>query len=374
MEFVRYDSITQTLPADFEAQLEKTIAAISELTRASVTKEGANRAVRFAHAKAYGLVRAEVEVLEGIDVRYAQGVFARPGRHPAVIRFSNGLGHLGPDARLGALTGMAIKLFDVPGPSLLDAERDAGTMDYALINAPVFFANTARDYVDIARLFGLLPGALYEPKARRAWLHDFLTSAGTLGPDEWLWDELFAFMAHIKTRPQNLLLSSFFSMGAVRHGEYVAKVRAAPLPQLAARVERRELNLGAEADVFRDGLVSELAQRPYAFDLQVQLCVDPHAMPVENTSIEWPEALSPFRTVARIHIPQQDISGPRNLAAADVVAINPWRVPEAHRPLGEIMTVRKEVYWRSSVLRRELNQQERREPASVDDALSAGAP
>jgi hypothetical protein len=46
-----------------------------------------------------------------------------------------------------------------------------------------------------------------------------------------------------------------------------------------------------------------------------------------------------------------------------------WRVREAHRPLGEIMRARKEVYRHSSVLRHQLNKQERREPSSPQEAL-----
>ena len=41
---------------------------------------------------------------------------------------------------------MALKIFDVTGPTLLEDEPDTGTFDYATINAPVFFCNTVEHY------------------------------------------------------------------------------------------------------------------------------------------------------------------------------------------------------------------------------------
>ena len=67
----------------------------------SVTAEGTGRAVRDAHAKGYGLVEGEVEILDGLPAEYAQGIYATPGRHGALVRFSNGSPHAGADARLG---------------------------------------------------------------------------------------------------------------------------------------------------------------------------------------------------------------------------------------------------------------------------------
>jgi hypothetical protein len=46
-----------------------------------------NRAIRDAHAKGYGLARAEVDILGGLPAEYAQGIYAQPGSHEAMIRF-----------------------------------------------------------------------------------------------------------------------------------------------------------------------------------------------------------------------------------------------------------------------------------------------
>jgi hypothetical protein len=92
-------------------------------------------------------------------------------------------------------------------------------------------------------------------------------------------------------------------------------------------------------------------------------------MPVEDVTVEWPEGLSRFVTVAKLRIPQQDISGDDNLEKMDALSFSPWRVTAEHRPLGNIMRARREVYRRSSILRHTLNKQKRAEPCAADQVL-----
>lgn len=106
----------------------------------------------------------------------------------------------------------------------------------------------------------------------------------------------------------------------------------------------------------------------FDFDLQVQLCTDLTAMPVNDATVEWPEKLSPFVTVGRVRLPRQDISRPENPEKGDALAFNQWRVTSDHRPLGEIMDVRR-VYTTSAWVRRTLNNQPQREPTSADEVL-----
>ena len=44
---------------------------------------------------------------------------------------------------------------------------------------------------------------------------------------------------------------------------------------------------------------------------------------VEDVTVEWPEALSPFVTVAKPRIPQQDISGDDNFGKMDALSFTP---------------------------------------------------
>ena len=89
----------------------------------------------------------------------------------------------------------------------------------------------------------------------------------------------------------------------------------------------------------------------------------------QGTTVEWPEQLSPFVTVARLRLPQQDISGQDNLEKMDALSFTPWRVTAEHAPLGNIMRARKEVYRQSFIERHKLNRQPRTEPRSADEVF-----
>ena len=369
--FVKYTPDIETADPGFDQNLQTVISKTERYIARSVTTEGTGRAVRDAHAKGYGLVRAEVEILDQLPAEYAQGIYATPGRHDALIRFSNGSPHAGADARLGGATGLALKIFDIAGPTLLEDEPDTRTFDYANINAPVFFCNTVEHYLFIQDLFIEAPAYFVQgTPGRHSFYQDFVTGKGTLDQDNWAWDELLAFLRVLQSPPVNLLLSTYWTMGAVRHGGYIAKVRFAPVVAFADKVVKRDLDLGSAAEVYRPALIVELRERPYEFDIQVQLCADLAQMPVEDVTVEWPEQLSPFVTVAKLRLPQQDISEDDNLAKMDALSFTPWRVTAEHAPLGNIMRVRKEVYRHSSILRHNLNRQQRTEPQSADQVLA----
>jgi hypothetical protein len=374
--FVRYSPDVEQPEPNFDQTLQAILIGMKQRMEGSVKAEGIGLMVRDAHAKGYGLARAEFEILSGLPNEYAQGIYAKPGRHEALVRFSNGTNHVGSDRFLGPIVGIGLKIFGIEGKTLLEDEPDSHTFDYALINHPVFFANTLAHYVYIQTLFakiGVAPPANLTPEQKQTEVHRFLynwvTGKGTLPPEEWAWEELGAFLRLAQIKFINLLLETYWTMGAVRHGDYVAKIRVAPVQSFADRVTRRALDPGSSDQVFRPALVAELHERPYEFDLQVQLCTDLARMPVEKTTVVWPEGLSPFVTVAKLRLPQQNIGGEDNLERMDKTSMSPWRVTEQHRPLGSIMRSRKEVYRQSSILRHQANHQERKEPKNLAEVF-----
>jgi hypothetical protein len=376
LNFVRYSPDVERIEPNFERTLQQVLDDMKQHMRGSIKTEGIGRMVRNAHAKGYGLARGEFEILSGMPSEYAQGIYSKPGRHEAMVRFSNGTNHVGGDRFLGPITGIGLKIFGIEGKTLLEDEPDSHTFDYAMINHPVFFVNTLAHYVFIQSVFadlGLPARANLTPEERQSGLHrvlyNFLTGKGALPPEEWAWEELGAFLRLAQTKPENLLLSTYWTMAAVRHGDYVAKVRVAPVPSFADRVEQRALDLNSAEQVFRPALVAELRKRPYEFDVQVQLCTDLDQMPVEKTTVVWPESLSPYVTVAKLRLPQQDISGEDNFERMDKTSMSAWRVTEQHRPLGSIMRSRKEVYRQSSILRHQANKQERKEPKNLAEVF-----
>jgi hypothetical protein len=234
-DFVRYSPDIETFDPNLEELMGKIIDFWEKTVSESPTREGTGRAVRGAHAKTLGVVRAEVEMLGDAPAPYAQGIYAKPGRHDALIRFSMASNHLGPDAHLGPVLGFAIKIFDINGTKLVEDEPDSNTFDLVLKNNPTFIANTAKHYLFIQEIGN--DSAKYLARGKegfRELLTDLLTGKGTLPQEDWAWEEMFAFVKAAQTPVRNPLLSTYWTMAAVRHGHYIAKVRVAPEAQSAA--------------------------------------------------------------------------------------------------------------------------------------------
>src|SRR6185369_1716999 len=111
--FVHYSPDVEQPESDFEQTLQTVLDAMKQHMRGSLEAEGIGRVVRDAHAKGYGLARGEVEILSGLPDEYAQGIYAKPGRHEAMVRFSNGTNHVGDDRFLGPIVGIGLKILGV---------------------------------------------------------------------------------------------------------------------------------------------------------------------------------------------------------------------------------------------------------------------
>jgi hypothetical protein len=370
LEFVRYSPEIESIDPKIDGLMGQIVEYWEKVVRESPEREGSGRAVRGAHAKTLGVMKAEVDLHGDAPVPYAQGLYATPSRHEALIRLSSANNHLGPDAQLGPLLGFAIKIFDVGGLKLVEDEPDCTTFDLVLKNNPTFIANTAKHYLQIQEVGN--DAGKYFARGKTGFhelLTDFLTGKGTFERTDWAWDELFAFLKAAQKPIGNPLLTPYWTMGAVRHGDYVAKIRVAPTAESVAAVIHREIDLNSGSDVFGPLLADELRSHAVDLDYQVQLCADLEAMPVNDVTVEWPERLSPFVTVGHVHIPRQDISRAETSEKADALAFNQWRVTAEHRPLGEIMQVRQ-IYSASAKVRRMLNGQPQREPTSADEVLA----
>ena len=142
-----------------EERLTEIVGLISEGVRAQ--HQPAQRpALRDAHPKAHGCVKATFKVNDRLPPELAQGVFVPGKTYQAVIRFSNGNADpMRPDVKKDA-RGMAIKLLGVPGDKILPDERDAPTQDFVMINHPVFFLDDPDRYHKMQELLNRNPNML----------------------------------------------------------------------------------------------------------------------------------------------------------------------------------------------------------------------
>lgn len=113
----------EVVPATESADIPAVVQTIEGAIKGAYAL-GGRPAMRDAHAKGHGCVRAEFRVEPDVPARLKAGVFAEPRAYKAWIRFSNGSG-APHDDHAGDGRGMAIKLTGVSGKKLL-ADSNAG--------------------------------------------------------------------------------------------------------------------------------------------------------------------------------------------------------------------------------------------------------
>ena len=139
--------------ADGEIEAAAEIAnVIDGQIRAKYPMGSGKRALRDAHPKAHGCLKAEFKGDPDIKSEYDHVVFTKGNSFEAIVRFSNTSKPYDPDIK-GDGRGMAFKLLNVPGKKLLENETQAFSQDFIMISHPVFFISDAKDYVDFIKNF-----------------------------------------------------------------------------------------------------------------------------------------------------------------------------------------------------------------------------
>jgi hypothetical protein len=173
--------------------------------------------------------------------------------------------------------------------------------------------------------------------------------------------------------PAHPASNTYFSMAPIRFGKYVAKYRAKPAGYRLDSYLDLVMRLGSEADAMRLALEDTLRTQEVMFEFQVQLRTATRTMPIEDASVEWPESESPYRTVAHLLLPRQEIASLRQQDAYKDLSFSVWHALAAHRPLGGINRVRRRVYALSSAWRRQHAGVKSGAPPSTSDVRRQGS-
>lgn len=318
--------------------------------------------LRGVHPKAHGCATATFTIREDIPTELQLGVFAHPGEsYDAVIRFSNAAALVGPDvfdteqdgvrSRAHGSRGMAIKVRGLPGKSLADDEPD--TQDFLMVNFPVFpFANVA-DYLLLSRL--QLEHADDSDKFVPAFAAALIQSGGGLRAQA---------TGLISTAIRQIamadpLASRYFSAAPFMFGaDRVMKFGVLPTPDQPLASLPDQL----DGDYLRLALAERLREGPATFDFFVQTRPPTAEAHIEDVTQEWKEADVPFRTVATVSIPQQEIDCAQAAASCESLFYTPWHSMPEHRPVGGINRLRFATYLASFEWRR-------REPNEIASAI-----
>ena len=355
----RYDASLDPLEPDEE----ETAQALTEqmLRIAGKTYADSGHATRSVHAKSHGLLKAEVEVLPDLPAVLAQGLFAKPARYAAIMRFSTIPGDL-LDDKVSTPRGVAIKIIGVEGERLEDAE-DARTQDFIMVNGPRFSARDGKAFLRSLKLVA--------PTTDKAEGSKEVLSAVLRGTERLI--EAFGgnsgtLRALGGEPPNNLLGETFWAQLPLRYGEYMARFQLAPVsPELVA-LTGKPIDLQGSENALRDAVIEHFRMHGGTWELRVQLCSNVYDMPIDDPTAEWSEESSPFIAVARVVArPQVGWSPARSVAVDDGMGFSPWHGLQAHRPLGAIMRMRKLAYVASQRFRSERNVVQVREPATLYD-------
>ncbi len=369
-EYIKYSPDLEEIPENFEEYMATINKDIQNYIQETKQLSNINHYTRDAHANGYAALKAEFEIMGNLPPELSQGVYAQAGKHEAVIRFSNGSSRVLPDKLSGNAQGMAIKVFDIPGKKLAPNEADSPNMDYNLINNPVFFCNTAEHYVFISKLFLKLTdffekGALGKLEFAALWA----TENKKAFPNWEALKELNALKTFEKIPAINSFLYEFYSMGAVRHGDYMAKIRVIPTSETKQKIQEKEVNIESEDWPYRASIIKEIAKNDLTFELQVQLCNDLDKLPINDLTVEWDQELSPFQTVAKITIFQQEVPKDGNFEIMENLSFTPFRTIEANSPIGNLQRTRQQAYVTSSTSRHALNHKKKVEPKNLKEAF-----
>ncbi len=313
-----------------EVELLRFAEILRDLQRKNAKKGGVGRAL---HKKSSGGVRAEFKTRGDVPAPYRVGIFAEAKTYSAYVRFSNGSGSEQHDKK-GDVRGIALKVLGVPGKKLIPGMEDAKTQDFLMIKSSATPFRNAGEFVGVVQAANnplLLVPLMFRLGAGRV-----------LGM-------LKTLTASLKEPVASMAELQYFSALPTKYGDYAARYTLIP----GASKKGDSPPFGG-ANALRDELASRLKAGPITFTMGVQLYVDPAKTPIEDASVDWSEAVSPYVPVADLVIPKQDVfieEGKKLAAFIEKLSFDPWHAPTEFRPIGNMMRARNHAY-RLSVIER----------------------
>jgi hypothetical protein len=298
---------------------------------------------RALHMKIHAGVIAEFQVLPDLPPHARFGVFREPRVFPALVRFSNGESSNVPDKEPQP-RGVAIKLVGVPGPKLLEDQKDAVTQDFLATSHSV--TSTVRHVREFMAFMESNIEAEHAPLPR-LWLAFNL--ARKLGVSTSARILLALQRTVVKGEVSSLATEHYFSPAPIKFGPYAVKFTVQP-----ARETKPATNGPRTDDFLREELTSRLRMGDLIFDFVIQFYVNDQLTPIEDSSIPWAVENAPLVRVAGLRIPKCDLLDPHAKAQSEAVnrlSFSPWHTTEDHRPLGNVMRARKVAYQMSSGFR-----------------------
>lgn len=310
---------------------------------------------RGGNTKTHGMVKAVFKVHGDLPPELRKGVFAEPKDYKAWVRFSGPGPDLPKDIDDVGFVSCSIKVIGVEGPKLMEDEKT--TQDFIMVSTPTFVTpDITSNALLQAYVLRSTPIQYFLFTGVQHFL-DFIMQG--------LWNET-------QTSP---LEARFWSCVPYLLGQHEGKDQAM-IYSVRPRIPKRSWIPGLPCRTspiyLREAMIKTLGQTHIDFDFMIQRQTDPFRMPIENAGVRWPERLSPFVTVATLHMPQQTFDSQPQFDFARNLSYTPWHCIAEHRPLGNQSRARRRMYWELRRLRQTMNATPHIEPTG--DEVFSGPP
>lgn len=280
-------------------------------------RDKGKKSLRAFHPKHTGFVKAEF-VVDMLPEHLRVGMFAKPGRYPAWVRFSNATARVEDDNK-AAMRGLAIRVENVPGKKIAQTGPGDAGHDFFLNSYPVMPMNTVREFFEVGEAAARGPG-----KILKYVFNPFAPKPG-----------IFFTAMKMNTPPKNPVDHRYYSQVPYRFGDRVVKYGTRPLH------DPWKGQMSKSENCIREALEEFLKGNEASFEFMVQFYKDDRSTPIEKPSVEWK---TPFERVATLHIPKQDKPSETHAAMEMSTGFHPWLCLPEHEPIGGINRARREVY------------------------------
>jgi hypothetical protein len=330
--------------SDADRDLAREQSDIEEITERSLLMQANSAAkqhrplARGTHAKGVS-VRAEFEVFDvtvgrdaGLAARLAKGIFAKAHVYPAIVRFGNADPSKNSDFKAD-VRSLSFSV-DLTRASTIIPGANVSRQDFSMQNATTLPINDSPAFLAIMKLL-----TASNPAAGLLSLSfkDKLRVLRTL--------TLVQVQSHQAIKPYQRL--RYWSNVPFRHGPVdVVKQSAIPSPDNPSRPLQKKNPNGLQDEVIRH--VQEDSKMS-SFDFGVQF-LDVDRMTywgkrrdanfwIENASVEWNEAETPFHTIARLTLLPKSHLRPDD-AEATYIDVTGNSTPDS-TPIGSINRARQ---------------------------------
>lgn len=280
---------------------------------------------RTLHRKQLAAAQGTLEVLDSLPAWARHGLFATPHDYEVWVRLSNGGLDRQAD-KVPDIRGFAIRVLGVQGESAL-GNGPATSQDFTLINQEAFAFPASSEFIDFVSAASHGNGELVKHIFRH---YGFVNGAKQLKN-----------MIKVATKPfTGFATDTLHSTLPMANGPYAVRVRLVPAPTNGKPDPKAKGDWAADFG-------ARLSRAPLHWDMQLQYYADEKSTPIEDASVNWQ---TPYATVARLMLPQQDLASMEAQVLAQKVeksVFDPWQALAEHRPLGDVQRARKVVYFAS---------------------------